>query len=417
MRKSLIWLLPMVLGPGCSGSELNGEIGADGGARDGAIIPPREGGLRDGAGSAQRDAAARDAAFTFVDAGVLGNAGNPTGSCSAGVPAKGRPADTSTPTTVVGNGTAASCTFASLRSAVTLGGVVTFDCGSAAVTIAVTTTLNVPTTKNTIIDGANKITLDGSSAVQILRWSSANFQTNDKVLTLQHIALVNGRTTPSQAIAAAPAPCSQGWDDGQGGALYMRDGNLVIVDAIFANNQGALLGPDTGGGAVYVLGSKSGVVIVGSTFIHNTASNGGALGGLFAELNVYNSLFTGNIASGSGANYDDDSKCDAIHNEQNEVGSGGNGGALYSDGMGVNVTLCGDAVVDNNAGSEAYGGGLFYTSNDMTGVLSITDSTMARNSGGHWTNVTGGAVTDVGSAVGVNAKSITVANSILQGRP
>ena len=48
-------------------------------------------------------------------------AGNPNGSCSAGVPAKGQPADTSSPTTVVGTGTAASCTFSALQAAVDRG--------------------------------------------------------------------------------------------------------------------------------------------------------------------------------------------------------------------------------------------------------------------------------------------------------
>jgi len=60
------------------------------------------------------------------------------------------------------------------------------------------------------------------------------------------------------AIPKAPAPCSQGWDDGQGGAVYMRDGNLTVIDSIFTGNQAAPLGSDTGGGAIYVQGSKHG---------------------------------------------------------------------------------------------------------------------------------------------------------------
>jgi hypothetical protein len=63
-----------------------------------------------------------------------------------------------------------------------------------------------------------------------------------------------------------------------------------VIDSIFMNNQGAPLGPDTGGGAIYVVGSKNGVLIVGSTFSNNAASNAGAVGCLFSELNVYNSL-------------------------------------------------------------------------------------------------------------------------------
>jgi hypothetical protein len=413
MRRSLKPLFPLLLclAPACTGSEL-GDAFPEAGSGEST-----DGGGRDASPDPRRDATP-DSGRTSPESGSTpAKAGNPNGSCTAGVPERGRPIDTSNPTTVVGKGSAASCTFASLRAAIALGGVITFDCGSGAATIPVTATLNLPVNKNTVIDGGNRVTLDGQSAVQILRFNSANFQANDRTLTLQHIAMVNGRTTPTAAIPRAPAPCSQGWDDGQGGALYMRDGNLVVIDSIFANNQGAPSGPDTGGGAIYVLGSKNGVLIVESTFTRNSASNGGAVGGLFSELNIYDSLFTGNVASGSGANYDDASKCSVMHNDQNEVGSGGNGGALYSDGASVDVTLCGNAIADNRAGADGFGGGLFYTSNDMNGVLSITDTTMTKNTGGHWTNVDSGSVTDVGSAIGVNAKSIMVVNSALQGRP
>jgi hypothetical protein len=349
--------------------------------------------------------------------GIVTGAGNPNGSCSTGVPARGQPADVSKPTTVVGAGTAASCAFSQLQAAATLGGIITFNCGSCPVTIPVGATLNLPTTKNTVIDGGNKITLDGGNAVQILRFDSANFQANDNGLTLQHITLVNGKTTPTLAIPTAPAPCSQGWNDGEGGALYMRDGNLTVIDSIFTNNQGAPLGPDTGGGAIYVLGSKNGVLIVGSTFSNNAASNAGAVGCLFAELDVYNSLFTNNTALGNGANNDDATKCSVINNGQHEIGSGGNGGALYSDGNSVNIVLCGDAILSNKAGQGAFGGGLFFTSNNMGGTLSIADTTMTGNTGGYWTVVSTGSVTNVGTAVGTNAKSITVTNSTLQGYP
>jgi hypothetical protein len=345
------------------------------------------------------------------------HAGNPNGSCSAGVPALGQPVDTSHPTTVVGTGTAASCTFGALQAAVTTGGIVTFDCGSASVTIHVTSTLNVPVDRNTVIDGGNLVTLDGGSAVRILSFNSPNWQNDENRLTLQHISLVNGKATPTQAIPSAPAPCSQGWDDGQGGAVSMRDGNLIVIDSVFTNNQAAMLGPDTGGGAIYVQGSKHGTLIVGSTFTNNTASNAGAVGGLFNELDVYDSIFTGNEAAGHDANNNDPSKCSAINNGQNEIGSGGNGGALYSDGNSVNVVLCGDEIDDNAAGVNAFGGGLFFTSNDMAGTLTITDTTMTGNTGGSWTNVSAGSVTNVGTAIGVNAKSITVTNSKLQGYP
>jgi len=356
------------------------------------------------------------------DAGTTGDAtdgpssaGNPNGSCSAGIPAAGRPVDTANPATVVGSGTAASCTFSDLQAAVAKAGVITFDCGDDPVTIAVTSTLNLITSKDTVIDGGNKVTLDGGKKVQLLDFSSSNFQANDHRLTLQHLTLANGKATPTDAIPDAPAPCSQGWNDGQGGALYMRDGNLTVIDCIFTGNQAADLGPDTGGGAIYVLGSKSGTLIVGSTFMGNSASNGGAVGSLFSNMSIYDSLIEGNMASGNGANSDDASMCSVINNGQNEVGSGGNGGAVYNDGASVNVLLCGDAILNNSAGAKAFGGGLFFTSNDFGGTLTITDTTMTGNTGGSWTNVSTGSTKNAGSAVGTNTKSLSISNSTLQG--
>jgi hypothetical protein len=352
--------------------------------------------------------------------GVTGgswSAGNPDGACAAGVPVEGQPANTSNPTTVVGLGTSESCSFAELDAAVAKGGIITFDCGPSAVTIPIAATLVVPTTKDTVIDGNRLVTLDGQGKVRIMTFDSPGWQTNEHRLTLQHIALINAKATPTVAIPAAPPPCSQGWNDGQGGGLYMRDGNLTVIDCIFAGNQAAPLGPDTGGGAIYVQGSKHGDVIAGSSFTDNAASNAGALGGLFTEHRIYDSLFVRNTAVGNGANSDDPTKCSAMNNGQNEVGSGGNGGAIYSDGISVNVTLCGDKIVDNGAGMGAFGGGLFFTSNNMEGSLVIADTTMTGNTGGHWTKVATGTVTNAGTAVGTNCKTITVQNSTLQGYP
>jgi hypothetical protein len=389
-----------------------GALGSAGQASGGAAGAGQAGAGQAGAGQAGAGQAGGGQAG---GSGVA--AGNPDGSCSAGIPARGKPASTAQPTTVVGTGTAASCTFSALDAAVTKGGIVTFNCGSAPVTIAVSSTLNVPSDKNTVIDGGNLITLDGGNAVQILRFYSANFRANDNFLTLQHLTLQNGKTTPTEVIPVAPAPCSQGYNDGEGGALYMRDGGLNVIDCVFKSNHGAPLGPDTGGGAIYVLGSKPGVVIVNSTFSNNDASNGGGVGALFSELNIYNSLFTGNKAIGHDANNNEPSKCSAMNNGQNETGSGGNGGPIYSDGASVNVTLCGDQIVGNSAGVNAFGGGLFFTSNDFGGTLSIADTKMTGNTGGSWTSVKSGSVMNAGTAVGTNAKSITITNSVLQGVP
>lgn len=336
--------------------------------------------------------------------------------CSTALPSGAALADT-TNATVIGTGTADSCKFEDLSAAVAKGGSIRFDCGSAPFTMPVTATMKLPTDKNTVIDGGGTVTLDGQDKVRILFFEHMDWMVNSTRVTLQRLKLINGRATPTERIPTADPPCSQGWNDGEGGALYMRDGNLTVIDCTFSNNHAADLGPDTGGGAIYVNGSKNGALIVGSTFTNNSASNAGAVGGLFAELQIYNSLFDHNTATGHDANNNEPDKCSAINNGQNETGSGGNGGAIYQDGgNSTNVLLCGVQVTNNAAGTNAFGGGVFMTSNDWSGTITIRDSTITGNTGGSWTQVKEGSVTNLGTAFGVNAKSATVSNSTLQQR-
>ena len=160
------------------------------------------------------------------------------------------------------------------------------------------------------------------------------------------------------------------------------------------------------------------MIVNGSVFTDNSASNAGAIGGLFATEVIYNSLFQNNRATGNGANFDDASMCSYINNGQNEAGSGGNGGAIYQDGgKSTNVFLCGVDIVGNAAGGKAFGGGVFMTSNDWSGTITVQDSIINGNTGGSWTSTTdAGSVASLGTAFGVNAKSATVSNSTLQGR-
>jgi hypothetical protein len=228
-------------------------------------------------------------------------------------------ADTSHPTTVVGTGTAASCTEALLSSALTAGGVVTFDCGVLPATITVTKTIELPTGADTVIDGGGSITIDGGGAVRILDWNSSNYRANMHSLTLQHITFAHGHASGTMMYASAPLPCSSGYYDGAGGALQMRDGVLHVIDATFLNDEAEKLGPDVGGGAIYLNGALDGVV-VGSTFVNNSGSNSGAIGSLNSDLDVYNSTFQGNAALGFGANSNDASKCSVVAtNGQNQV--------------------------------------------------------------------------------------------------
>ncbi len=232
-------------------------------------------------------------------------------------------------------------------------------------------------------------------------------------------------------------------DAGGGGAIFVRDRNLTLVEWVFSGNQGVALGPDSGGGALYILGSNKGVLVVQSTFDSNQAANAGALGGLFAPEQIYNSLFTNNKALGHDNNTDDQTHCKYTDvwpdtaTSQHEVGSGGNGGAIYSDGGGTDIRLCGDEIEDNATGVNAFGGAVFFTNNafqceSTVGSLYIADSTILANTGQAWSQIRDcgtvvgscsasdnqcGAedVVGAGSAVGTNTVSITVTNSTVQG--
>ena len=379
-------------GDGGSGSSSGGAAGSSGassnGGSSGDDSSPNGGSSGAGASS---DSSSSDGvggeAGTSGDGGFPA-AGNPSGSCTTlTLPPEAQAVDTSSPTTVVGTGTPASCTFQALSSAVSGGGIITFDCGPDPVTISVTATLTPPISKSgspvhIVIDGGNKITLDGGKSVRIISWVHATWRTSQDTLTLQHIQLSNGKATGSKQIAACTttpnAQCSTGYTDGQGGAVYMADGSLRVINSVFTGNEAAMLGPDTGGGALYLDGSGTLSYVAGSTFQDNSASNAGAIGMLWVGANIYNSLFEGNSAVGTGANNVDSSECSCDDGNGDQTGSGGNGGAIYKDGGdGVNLTLCGDLVEDNTA--NEFGAGAFLTADGSAATLVIDDCVFKDN--------------------------------------
>ncbi|MGH7435845.1 MAG: choice-of-anchor Q domain-containing protein, partial [Polyangiaceae bacterium] len=281
-------------------------------------------------------------------------------------------ADTSTPTTVVGTGTAASCTETALAAAVGTGGVITFDCGGPA-TISITSTLVLNKSKATTIDGGGKVTLDGGGKVRILSFNGGGYRTTSTIVTLQNLTFQNGHATGTK-LTVYPAPCSQGYDtDAGGGAVYVLDGVLRVIDCTFTSNSGQTPGPDVAGGAVYVNGSK-GTTIIGSRFADNTCSNGGAVGALNSDLAVYTSTMSGNTATGTCLN-NTSSTCTS---PSTEIGDGGSGGALYMDGgSDGTTTLCGVVMSSNHA--NGLGGAIFRVFDNATHDFDIDVSTLDSN--------------------------------------
>ncbi len=158
------------------------------------------------------------------------------------------------------------------------------------------------------------------------------------------------------------------FDGGGGGAIFARGGRLRIVDSAFVHNRCDRDGPDIGGGAVRALSQYAGlpVYVVNSRFAANQCSNGAALSSIGVSWTVLNSRFFANRAIGIGANP-----------AQSGTPGGGSGGAIYNDGDRMTLSIGGSSFVDNHANEG--GGAIFFVSNDRTGTMSITRSTLEHN--------------------------------------
>jgi hypothetical protein len=108
------------------------------------------------------------------------------------------------------------------------------------------------------------------------------------------------------------------------------------------------------------------VIVATSSFDANSCSNGAALSSIGVSWQVYNSVFTHNDAIGNGANP-----------ERPGTAGGGSGGAIYLDGNRFDLDLVGSIVLDNTA--REGGGAIFFVSNDRSGQLRVTSSTLQRN--------------------------------------
>jgi hypothetical protein len=291
--------------------------------------------------------------------------GNPAGHAS--VPAAAKAVDTSRPDAVIGKGTPAGCTSAAVAEAVAEGGVVTFDCGPAPVTITMTQTAKVRNANQLLVlDGGGKVTLSGGGKRRILYqntcdkaqgWTTSHCQDQETPrLTVQNLVLADGDSSGQTA------------EGGGGGAIFVRGGRLTVVNSRFVGNRCDRTGPDLGGAAIRVLSQYHGqpVYITGSTFEKGSCSNGGALSSIGVSWTVLNSVLKNNSAVGSGANP-----------AKSGTPGGGSGGAIYNDGDAMALTVSGTLIQDNHA--REGGGAIFFVSNDRTGTVTIRSSTLRRN--------------------------------------
>lgn len=334
------------------------------------------------------------------------------------------PVQPATAAGTVGTGTADSCTETALETALSNGGSVTFDCGSSAVTISVTSQKTIST--NTQIDGAGLVTLSGGGTTNIFVVDAT------ASLTLQDITLSDGSSTDTTAgaiynqgtLSITNSTLQGNSASGQGGAIYNASGSVTISDTDFDTNTAT-----DEGGAIYNAGT---LVITGGTFDQNDADDGGAIyNDTDGSASISNVTFQGNSATWGGAIQNYYATATVIDSTFSNNGESTVGGAIYSRESTLEVTgsafngnqsSCGGGAIAKQNGTLAVGSSTFHnnvaTASDGPAcsggagilnsgdALTVADSTFSGNTasvgGGGIYNVTSGTVTIINSTFNNN---------------
>jgi len=238
-------------------------------------------------------------------------------------------------------------------------------------------------------------------------------------------------------------------DGDQGGAIYVDNNALTVIDSRFENNQ--VIGGDNGGAIrQYLSGSTGYPVYIENTLAISNAATGGADGGAFyldGPTVITGSTFISNTADEGGAVYccrSGDYSLEIMHSEfrANEAEEGGalyyyyssgmtlthsifeenyaeeKGGAIYSYNGDYTPVLLQDVVLRNNRTnpdtSGASGGGIYVE----YGPLTLENVSMDGHQAGTRTSPNqgyGGAIYHESSDYPLIANNLTISNSVVSG--
>ncbi|MEP6880534.1 MAG: choice-of-anchor Q domain-containing protein, partial [Dokdonella sp.] len=244
---------------------------------------------------------------------------------------------------VLGNGSPGSVSTAALQAALDAGGAIRLNIGSS--TLAIASELHV--SRGTTLD-AGGATLSGGNSHRVLRVDNSSNLTY--TFDLLNATIANG-STPTGSGAGLWKPTGGPWQ-----AVTIR-----IFNSRFSNNHAIGSAQDDGGGAIYAVGASE-LSVVRTLVDGNSGANGGAIYSLGSKrINLYESEFSENTATGTGGN----------------PGNGGNAGAIGVDGADRFLNVCRVRILNNQ--SNAYGAGLFTTVYDTTSFTRILDSTIQEN--------------------------------------
>lgn len=298
--------------------------------------------------------------------------------------------------TVVGDGTPESCDNNVLRNAIEGGGTVSFACGAEVHTIIVDTYV-VET--SVVIDGENRIVLDGENLRQIfivnegisltlrnirLQAAATDFSPGGAIYNVGDLLLENTTILNSRALGT----------EGQGGAIANLGGSVALIDSRIEGNQA-----DVRGGGIYQRGGS--LTVERSVIQSNAAPEGGGVVIVGGSGIIEESEIRGNTAtlSGGGLVISMDSdlmsapevsihRSEIVDNEITGWEEGGEtlGGGIYLAYSVLAITQ--STLAENRA---AYGGGIFSTGTEESTELTIVESTLSTNrasqhGGGLWSS-------------------------------
>ncbi len=258
-----------------------------------------------------------------------GSNGNPSGSCT--VPSGGQAVDSSHPTTVVGSGTAASCTADAVVAAVHAGGVVTFACGAAP--------RHDRRARDRHLQRRRPRRRQRHHRRRQPRHAERRRQEPHPLpkhlrsdATLDDVALPGAGHAASRRAElrrSATAPATPSRRAASSAAARSTSAAAPSRPSTFASRAARRRrsGRTTPAAPSTRSTRRAPSFVVGSTFDGEHGSNGGALGSIGTSWTIVNSVFSGNKAVGIGENP-----------ARAGTPGGGLGGAIYNDGDGYTLT-------------------------------------------------------------------------------
>ncbi len=269
-------------------------------------------------------------------------------------------------------GIVSSCDEASLLTAVSGGGTVTFKC-SGTITLTATITILADTT----IDGTGQnVTVSGGDAVQVLIVPAGVKLSLKKIIIANGSSIsVGGGTFNQGALTVTSVTFSGNKAFGGGGIFNDYQATLNLSNSTFIGNS-EYSGSYYGGGGILNNGT---LTVTDSTFTGNSAYSGGGIeNGYSATLNLSNSTLAGNIAQSDGGGLSNSQATLIVTNST----FSGNSAGYYGGGVFSGVPSASWPSVSNSTlfgNSAQFGGGGIW---DVFGVLTLRNTILANSLSG-----------------------------------